>query len=125
MIAENNPSKAILDEDDLEASNESAEEGDDSGNEADSKPLEEEDEEYEIKPFINFNKIIVIDATNEANEWVINKNIKFAYAPTIASDSMSSHTRTEIDSLSELEILTIFYLPIWSSLLYWSKITSD
>lgn len=65
---------ALLDEDTLEASNESAEEGDNNDNEADSKPkpLEEEEEEYKINSIIDFNKINVIDAANEADEWVIN-----------------------------------------------------
>lgn len=118
---------AMLYEDALEASNESTEEGNDSNNEVDSKskPLEEENEEYEINSLIDFNKINVIDIADEADEWVIDENIKFSYVPAVSSDSIPSCTSTEIDSLPALEMLTTFYLSIRSSLLFWSKITGE
>lgn len=78
-----------------------------------------------INPHIDFSKVDVIDTADEADEWVINKNIKLAYTPANAFDSLLSCTSTEVYSLSEYEILKTFHLPIWSSLISCSKTTSD
>lgn len=109
----------MLYEDAFEATNDMTKESEDNRNEANSEPelVEDEDDEYEINPFTeNFSKFNVINTADETSEWVINENIKFSFAPAVASDSMSSCTGTEVDSLSELEILVKFNLPIRPSL---------
>lgn len=59
-----------------------------------------------------------MDVTNTANEvgkWFINKGFDFAYILAVASNSTPSYTSTEVDSLSKLEILTMFHLLVWST----------
>lgn len=78
LIADKQPFKGVenyfmdtlLCKDAHEALDGLAEERYDSGNEAYSehKSLCEEDEDYEVNPSIVFNKINVIDATNDADE---------------------------------------------------------
>lgn len=81
-VVENYFTEAILFEYVYETSGEYTGECYDSGIEANW----DDDFEYEINPFvIDIGKLDVTNVTDEAGEWFINKNLRFAYLPVVAS----------------------------------------
>jgi len=106
LIVERHPSKGVknyftdslLYQDSLEVDENPRPKELDSGNEADTKP-EEDECLWEINPLVmSIDKLDLDTTVNVEGEWFINKNLDLAYFSVFSSDFVPSNTSTNVDS---------------------------